>query len=81
MRWWRESKDFKGNFWIDPGTKLSPHTVAAAIFRGEPKPSRPERVDLEAWLPDAEGLDSDVLVEEAIPMPRYNQVLSLIWLP
>ena len=44
VRWWRESADFKGSFWIDPGTKLSPHTVAAGIFRGESKPARPERV-------------------------------------
>ena len=81
VRWWRESADFKGSFWIDPGTKLSPHTVAAGIFRGESKPARPERVDLSAWLPNATAIDSDVIIEEAIPMPRYGQVLSTLWLP
>lgn len=81
VRWWRESRDFKGQFWIDPGTKLAPQTVAASIFRGHPKPTRPERINLDAWLPDATGLDGEDIFEEAIPLPRYNQVISLLWLP
>ncbi|MGD0769925.1 MAG: ImmA/IrrE family metallo-endopeptidase [Tepidisphaeraceae bacterium] len=81
VKWWRESRDFKGQFWIDPGTKLSSHTIAAGFFRGEPKPSGPEPVDLVAWLPDAAGIDSETIMEEAIPMPRYGQVLSMLWLP
>ena len=80
VRWWRESNDFKGQFWLDPGTKLSQYTLAGSIFNGNQPPGRPERVDLSAWLPET-SLDSDVIVEEAIWMPRYGQVLSMLWLP
>ena len=80
VRWWRESNDFKGQFWLDPGTKLSQYTIAGSIFNGNQPPGRPERVDLSAWLPET-SLDSDVIVEEAIWMPRYGQVLSMLWLP
>ena len=81
VRWWRESNDFKGRFWIDPGTRLAPGTVAASIFAGRAKPARPERVSIDAWLPEAKDLDATEVYEEAIPLPKYNQVLSLLWLP
>lgn len=83
VRWWRHSDDFKGNFWIDPGSRLSSKTVAASLFNGEGKPARPEKVDITAWLPDIDtnAIDSDVIVEESIPILSYNQVLSLLWLP
>lgn len=80
VRWWRESRDFKGNFWIDPGTKLSSNTVAGSIFRGDQPSGRPEKVDFTAWLPES-SLESHIIIEEAVWMPRYRQVLSLLWLP
>jgi len=81
VKWWRESQDFKGRFWIDPGAKLSANTVAAGLFRGQLKPSKPEKVDLASWLPHATDFDSDVIIEESIPMTRYGQVLTMLWLP
>jgi Zn-dependent peptidase ImmA (M78 family) len=80
VRWWRESTDFKGQFWIDPGTKLSQYTIAGSIFRGNKPPGEPQEVDLSAWLSTTD-LDSDSIIEEAIWMPKYGQVLSMLWLP
>lgn len=80
VRWWRESRDFKGHFWIDPGTKLSPLTAAGGIFRGDRPSGRPEKVDLTAWIPES-SLEAETIIEEAIWMPRYRQVLSMLWLP
>ena len=83
VRWWRHSDDFKDCFWIDHGSKLGYNTTAASIFRGEPLPHHPEKIDLSEWLPEAaeKVIDSDFIYEESIPMPRYKQVLTLLWLP
>jgi Zn-dependent peptidase ImmA (M78 family) len=83
VRWWRASPDFDRRFWIDHGSRLSQRTLASTVFRTGTSPRRPEKVDIDAWLPGAEskGIHSDFIFEEAIPILKYNQVLSLLWLP
>lgn len=81
VRWWRASQDFDGVFWIDPGSPLSRYTVAGSIFRGESAPTSPEEIDLDEWLSDGSKVESDSIIEQAIHLERYGQVISLLWLP
>jgi Zn-dependent peptidase ImmA (M78 family) len=81
VRWWRASESFEERFWIEPGTALSRRTVAGSVFRGEQLPTQPERVDLDAWLPDRCGHEHDSIMEQVIVLERYGQILSLLWLP
>lgn len=81
LRWWRESKELQGRFWLDAGSRLSPNSVAGAYFlRGE-IPGAAERVDAEVWVEDAERLGEDKLIEEAFVMERYGQVMSILRFP
>lgn len=82
IRWWRASKSFGDHeLWIENRTALPRHSAAAHFFRGEQVPPRPQRVDLRDWLGDLPGIDGDTVIEQAIPLTGYNQVLSMIWLP
>jgi hypothetical protein len=81
VRWWRASPRFECSFWVDPGTPLSEHTVAGSVFRGKAVPPRPESVDLVEWLPEAEDLDADSIMEQVVWLERYGQAISLLWLP
>jgi Zn-dependent peptidase ImmA (M78 family) len=81
IRWWRGSENFEERFWIEPGTLLSPESVAGSVFRGEPVPTGPLEVELNAWAECREGYEHDALVEEVLPLPAYDQILSLLYLP
>ena len=81
VRWWRASRDLREHFWLDAGRALSPNTLAAGVFRGESAPRRPSLVDAGAWLSGDAGLDDDEIYEQVLPLPRYGQVISLLWLP
>ncbi len=83
IRWWRASRAFGNHeLWIENKTTLPRHSAAACFFRSEPVPARPLRVDLRDWLGnDLRGIDSDTVLEQAIPLTAYRQVLSMIWLP
>lgn len=80
IRWWRGSARFEDRFWLDAGSPLSPGTVAASAFRGETIPPGPQEVDWDQWLKADDEADDDVL-EDVVRIPRYGQVLSLIYLP
>jgi hypothetical protein len=83
IRWWRASRAFGDHeLWIDNRTALPRHSAAACFFRGETVPARPQRVDLRDWFgDDLPGISSDTVIEQAMPLSAYGQVLSLIWLP
>jgi len=53
----------------------------AAFFRGEVMPEKPQHVDLHLWLGDQPGIQEDTVIEQAIPLTSYNQVISMLWLP
>jgi hypothetical protein len=38
-------------------------------------------VDINLWLGDLPNIHADTVIEQAIPLPTYNQVISLLWLP
>jgi hypothetical protein len=68
-------------FWLDAGRPLSQKTLAAAVFRGESAPRKPQLVDADAWLKGHTDLGQDEVYEQVLPLERYRQVISLLWLP
>jgi hypothetical protein len=81
VRWWRGSELFEELCWIGAGFPLSPDTIAGGLFKGEPLPAGPQRVDARAWVEDTSKLEDDILFEEAFLLERYGQVISLLRLP
>jgi hypothetical protein len=51
------------------------------VFNGGPAPSGPEEVETQAWAECRGGYEHEVLMEEAVPLAAYGQVLSLLYLP
>jgi Zn-dependent peptidase ImmA (M78 family) len=82
IRWWRASDSFGNhNLWLDSRTTLPRHSAAAAFFRDGESPDEPIEVDVKDWFGELEDIDSDYAFEQAIPLPEFDQVISLIWLP
>jgi Zn-dependent peptidase ImmA (M78 family) len=82
IRWWRASEPFmdKG-LWLRSRTELPRHSAAARYFADEEVPTEPIEVDLVDWLGRLSGIESDYVVEQAIPLDKYGQVISMLWLP
>lgn len=82
IRWWRASDSFGNhNLWLDSKTTLPRHSAAAAFFRDGKTLDEPIEVSVKDWFGAMEDIDSDYVIEQAIPLPEFNQVISLIWLP
>jgi hypothetical protein len=82
IRWWRASDSFADHdLWLDSKDSLPRHSAAASYFRDGEAPARPIEVDLKDWFGEMPGIFSEYVFEQAIPLPEYGQVISLIWLP
>lgn len=82
IRWWRASDSFaKHNLWLDSKNTLPRHSAAAAFFVEGEAPKEPIQVDLKDWFGEMSDIESDYVIEQAIPLTEFNQVVSLIWLP
>ena len=82
IRWWRASDSFGNHdLWLDSKDVLPRYSAAAAFFRDGKTPSKPVEVDLKDWFGEMPNIDSDYVIEQAIPLPEYGQVISMIWLP
>ena len=82
IKWWRASDSFEEHeLWLDVRTQVPPTSLAAAFFRGESIPDKPQPMDIEDWLGELRGIHTSTVVEHAIPLPSYGQVISLLWLP
>lgn len=82
IRWWRASDSFGNHdLWLESKSTLPRYSAAACFFRGEAVPARPIEVDLADWLGEMPGIRSDYVIEQAIPINEYDQVLSMLWLP
>ncbi len=77
IKWYKKSKDF--NYHIKVGDKLNPYSCAFYYFDGEELSDEPENVPAYAWI--AGNIEEDAeIVEYSFPLPRYNIVLSLLWI-
>lgn len=82
IRWWRASDRFQSyRLWLDNRDSLPKYSAASEYFKSGTIHLKPVKVDLADWFGDQYGIESDYLYEQAIPIPLYNQVISLLWLP
>jgi len=61
------------------GGKLSFDTYAFDFYDGVELPGRPQKVPASSWLAGEIDDESEVF-EHSIALPRYNAVLSLLWI-
>jgi len=82
VRWWRTSDSF-GNHdhWLENRSSLPRYSAAAQYFRDSEAPDHPVEVDFKDWFGEMPDIDADYVLEQAIPLPSFDQVISLIWLP
>lgn len=82
IRWWRASKAFqKEDFWLDAGDPIPRQSAAAKCFRNGMNSTDVVEVNRSSWFPENHFINSSFVLEQAIPLPNYSQVISLIWLP
>jgi len=82
IRWWRASDSFgHHNLWLESNNTLPRHSAAAQFFHDGEAPAGPLQVDLKDWFGELPDIDSDYVIEQAIPLADFNQVISMIWLP
>lgn len=81
IQWWRGSRDFENQFWLDARSQLSLRTAAGSILKGGQRPTGPEEVDISDWSERGADRDPGVFIEDCLVMDRYGQVLSLLRLP
>lgn len=82
IRWWRASDSFSNHdFWLDAKSQIPRSSPASRYFRDQTVIPQPVEIDFEDWFGDQLDLDSDVVIEQAIPLPQYGQVISMLWLP
>jgi Zn-dependent peptidase ImmA (M78 family) len=75
--WYKKSPDF--NFHVKVGGKLSFDTYAFDFYDGVELPTRPQKVPASSWIAGEIDDDSEIF-EHSIALPRYNVVLSLLWI-
>jgi Zn-dependent peptidase ImmA (M78 family) len=77
ISWYKGSDSF--NYHIKVHEKLSPNTHAFDFFDGVDLPKKPMKAPAYPWI--AGNIDGEAeLMEHPIALPRYNTVLSLLWI-
>lgn len=79
IRWFSTSEDFGHG--IPFNTPLDPQSYAYDAARGKAVPGEPEALSATAWLGGKRIDDEDDIYEESVPMPSFNAVLTLLWIP
>jgi len=79
VKWFSASQNFPYKL-IKPGSNLHEYSCANDFFKNGSAPSEPETVQAVAWFENYEKGSRCYLYEQAIPLPLYNTVLSLIWI-
>jgi Zn-dependent peptidase ImmA (M78 family) len=74
----RRTADF--GYFLQPSEDLRPSSYAADLFAGESIPSGIRSVPAEAWLAGPHIDHSKRILEHSIRMPRYESVLTLLWI-
>jgi Zn-dependent peptidase ImmA (M78 family) len=80
VKWSSINKSFKYQF-IRPKNKVNSLSYTYDFFKGSAIPNTEEEIPAEAWFNECYNIDKkDKVYEFNVPMPRYNSVLSLIWM-
>ena len=76
-KWCKRSQEF--DRWIRLGERLDARTFASNCFDGNAIPTRPERVQAEAWL-EGSNPSAATVFEETRCMKWYDGALTLLWI-
>jgi len=79
VKWWQASEALQNKIWIRQNKPVPSSSVAAQCFNGQESPTTPQEVPLNDWL-TRNNTNAESIFEDVIPMPEYDQVLSLLWL-
>lgn len=78
IRFHRRTTDF--GYFLHPSEELRSTSYAADFYAGKPIPTGMHSVPADAWL-DGPRIDrSKRILEDSIPMPSYDSVLTLLWI-
>ena len=81
VRWFDANKDFyELGLFVNVGNRLDRDTQAIRAFQGESIPAQPRQVPIRAWMRPGRYSPRATLSEQSLSMPKYNSVLSLIWI-
>ena len=82
IRWWRASESFDNHdLWLETRNAVPKYSAAAKYFQDGRAPDGPREVDFNDWFGEMPGIYADYVFEQVIPLPQFNQVISIIWLP
>lgn len=80
IKWFRGNKEFDElGLFVDVRSKLDPDSMASKYFLGRSLPDRQRSVPASAWLVSGRYRQDATIREQSWPMPRYNSVLTLLW--
>ncbi len=78
VRWYKASDEFER--WVRKG-ELRPDSFASDVFQGKDVPLSLEKVPASAWLFER-GLQEDAqILEQSMPLPRFEAVLTWLVIP
>lgn len=78
IQWVLKSEEFK--YFIESDVELSPDSYAIEYFQGNDLPKEFDEVEQDTWFETSIFRHHLLVKELSIPMPYYNQVLSVIWI-
>lgn len=78
VRYHRSTTDF--GYFLRPGEQVRSTSYAADLFDRQAIPTGMRSVPASAWLDGPRLGTHKRMQEHSIPMPRYNSVLSLLWI-
>ena len=78
IKWYQASRDF--GFHVRVGEDLDKYSIAIDFFNGQELPGRPTSVDASCWLAPGRFEDDAIIQEDSLAVPRYNAVLTLLWI-
>lgn len=77
VKWFKKSRSFPHFIRRGP---LHPHSYAIDFFNGSSIPDKPKEVLASAWVTTSDD-PNELLLEESVPMPNLNAVLTVITVP
>jgi Zn-dependent peptidase ImmA (M78 family) len=79
IRWFQRNEPFEDlGFFVNVNSMIEGSTVASSFFDGEYMPTSSEIIKASAWMMEG-GYKDMPIREQCVPMPKYNGVLSLLW--
>jgi hypothetical protein len=78
IKWALRSNGFK--YYIESNVQLSPESFAIEFFNGNELPLEFEVVDKNTWFNSSNIKHRIDVMELSIPLPYYNQVISVVWI-